>query len=206
MKKNIVTNIMAVAVLVGTLAACSKTAKETPQAAETPAIEAAPVADSTTTTVSAPQFSVDNAFRQQLAGVFNAYLGVKDALVTSDAAKVKAASPAVGQALKKVDMKLLSGAAHHDWMSYLPAMESSAKAIEATADIGAQRQAFHTLSDNLYKSIKAYGLSGTTAYYDYCPMAFNNAGASWLSNNAEIRNPYFGDEMLTCGSVKETLQ
>ena len=30
-------------------------------------------------------------------------------------------------------------------------------------------------------------------------MAFNNEGAYWLSDAEQIRNPYFGDKMLTCG-------
>jgi Cu(I)/Ag(I) efflux system membrane fusion protein len=37
-------------------------------------------------------------------------------------------------------------------------------------------------------------------------MAFNDKGAYWLSDKEAIRNPYFGDKMLTCGSVEETLR
>jgi hypothetical protein len=36
-------------------------------------------------------------------------------------------------------------------------------------------------------------------------MAFNDQGAYWISDREEIRNPYFGDKMLTCGVVKEEL-
>jgi hypothetical protein len=36
-------------------------------------------------------------------------------------------------------------------------------------------------------------------------MAFNNEGAYWLSAEKEVNNPYFGDKMLHCGSVKEEL-
>ena len=36
-------------------------------------------------------------------------------------------------------------------------------------------------------------------------MAFDNQGAYWLSNAKQIRNPYFGEKMLTCGEVKEKL-
>jgi hypothetical protein len=45
-----------------------------------------------------------------------------------------------------------------------------------------------------------------SVYVAYCPMANNNEGANWLSNDKEIKNPYFGDKMLRCGSVKETIQ
>ena len=153
-----------------------------------------------------PQFAVSESFQQQLGKVFTSYLSLKDASVASDAQKVESGASTTSQAVAGVDMKLLSGAAHNDWMSYLTPIQTSLKEIESTADIEVQRKAFSTLSENLYKSIKAFGLAGTEAFYDYCPMAFNNEGAYWLSDKAVIRNPYFGDAMLTCGSVKETLK
>lgn len=155
---------------------------------------------------SEPQFQVDASFQQQLAGVFTSYVSLKDAFVSSDAGKVKQEAAHMNEAVEKVDMKLLSGAAHNDWMNYLAPMQSSIKDIQASSDIEVQRKAFSTLSDNLYKSIKAFGLGGKEAFYEYCPMAFNNEGGYWLSDQKEIRNPYFGDKMLTCGEVKEKLK
>lgn len=157
------------------------------------------------TEASAPQFTVDAAFQQQLAGVFTSYIQLKESFVATDASKVKTEAGNVAQSLAKADMKLLTGAAHNDWMVYVGAMEAALKEMQATEDIEAQRASFKNLSDNLYKSIKAYGLGGTTAYYEFCPMAFNDTGAYWLSDNSSIRNPYFGDKMLTCGKVEETL-
>jgi Cu(I)/Ag(I) efflux system membrane fusion protein len=40
----------------------------------------------------------------------------------------------------------------------------------------------------------------------YCPMAFNNKGAAWLQPDKEIRNPYFGAQMLSCGEVRRQLK
>ena len=154
----------------------------------------------------ASQFVVNENFQQQLGNVFTSYVSLKDAFVASDAQKVKSEASTTSQAVASVDMKLISGAAHNDWMTYLTPIQTSLKEIESTADIEVQRKAFSTLSENLYKSIKAFGLGGTEAFYDYCPMAFNNEGAYWLSDKEAIRNPYFGDAMLTCGSVKETLK
>ncbi|HMG89346.1 MAG TPA: DUF3347 domain-containing protein [Chryseolinea sp.] len=153
-----------------------------------------------------PQFSVDAAFQQQLAGVFKAYVSLKDAFVASDAAKVKAEAETTQKALAAADMKLLTGAAHNDWMAHLGSMESALKEIISASDIEAQRKSFSALSDSFYKSIKAFGLGGSTVYYEFCPMAFNNEGAYWISDAEQIRNPYFGDQMLTCGSVKEKLK
>ncbi|MDH4090220.1 MAG: DUF3347 domain-containing protein [Cyclobacteriaceae bacterium] len=154
---------------------------------------------------SKPAFAADAEFQEQLASVFTAYVALKDALVSSNVNKVSAEAVATKQSLAKTDMKLLSGAAHNDWMNYLGAMETSLKEMENSADIESQRIAFSILSDNLYKSIKAYGLGGATAYYEFCPMALNNKGGFWLSREEEIRNPYFGEKMMTCGEVRETL-
>jgi hypothetical protein len=153
-----------------------------------------------------PQFKVDANFQKQLAGLFTAYVSLKNAFVSSDATKVKAEATSTQTALGKVDMKLLTGAAHNDWMNYQGGLASSLQAIQASDDIEVQRQAFSDLTGNLYKSIKAYGLGGQNAYYDFCPMAFDNQGAFWLSSEDKILNPYFGDKMLTCGVVKEKLK
>lgn len=42
-------------------------------------------------------------------------------------------------------------------------------------------------------------------YVQFCPMANNDDGARWLSTEKEIRNPYYGDMMLTCGEVEKEL-
>lgn len=47
-------------------------------------------------------------------------------------------------------------------------------------------------------------VAGGAVYKQYCPMAFNNDGASWLSAESVIRNPYFGSKMLNCGKITET--
>ncbi|CAN5155486.1 hypothetical protein BH23VER1_BH23VER1_22650 [soil metagenome] len=36
-------------------------------------------------------------------------------------------------------------------------------------------------------------------------MAFGNQGADWLSAAPAVLNPYFGESMLTCGTVTGTL-
>lgn len=162
--------------------------------------------DEVTDAVAKPQHEVDLSFQQQLGNVFTAYVELKDAFILSDADKVKAQAATTATSLQQVDMKLLTGAAHHDWMMYFSPIQASLNEIQSSSDIAAQRVAFSTLSDNVYKSIKAFGLGGKEAYYEFCPMAFDNRGAYWLSDQSKVLNPYFGDEMLTCGKVIEKLK
>ena len=56
----------------------------------------------------------------------------------------------------------------------------------------------------LIDTLTAFGVD-QPFYVQHCPMAFDNAGANWLSEESAIRNPYFGDAMLTCGSTIDTL-
>lgn len=161
---------------------------------------------STASEASEPQFQVEAVFQNQLADVFTSYISLKEALISSNGKEVKAEVPNVQKALGKVDMKLVSGAAHNDWMNYMGRIESSLTEIQVNKDIEAQRKSFRTLSENLHKTIKAYGLGGKDVFYQFCPMAFNNEGAHWLSDQEKIRNPYYGDKMLTCGAVKEKLK
>ncbi|HEY3401771.1 MAG TPA: DUF3347 domain-containing protein [Ohtaekwangia sp.] len=198
--KTKITFTLALLLTAGQITSCSVKKEDHHDHAATENIEA--VSDS----VSGPQFLVDINFQKQLADVFASYVTLKDAFVSSDPVKVKSLAGNVAQSLQKTDMKLLSGAAHNDWMNYQNTMQSSLQEIQSGADLAAQRKSFSTLSDNLYKSIKAFGLGGTEAFYEFCPMAFNNEGAYWLSDQSQIRNPYFGDEMLTCGSVVENLK
>lgn len=154
---------------------------------------------------SGPQFEVDQRFQQQLSAVFTAYVDLQKALVASNPESVQQEAAETATALNNVDISLVSGLAQNDWKSYQQDMASSLQSIGASDDLEAQRESFRTLSDALYKSAKAFGLDGKEAYHTYCPMAFNNEGASWLSDQKEVRNPYFGDKMLKCGVVKEKL-
>lgn len=202
MKTNKVTVSLALIVM---LAACSGNKNES--AADTAHHhDTAHAVAATPAKANKPQFNVDTAFQQQLAAVFSAYVQLKEAFVSSDATQVGAEATKTTTALGAVDIGLLSGAAHNDWMAYLAPMQSSLESIQASSDIEAQRKAFSTLSDNLYKSVKAFGLGGAQAYYVFCPMAFDNEGGYWLSDQQQIRNPYFGSSMLTCGQVEETLR
>ena len=51
-----------------------------------------------------------------------------------------------------------------------------------------------------------FGLGGGGAIYEMnCPMAFDWRGANWLQNHKAVRNPYFGSQMLECGSLVRVL-
>lgn len=128
----------------------------------------------------------------KLGTVYEHYLHVKDALIASKASEAKTGAGELKKALKDVN-------------GSTAALEAASK-ISASSDLKEQRKIFSTLSDEMAQLVKGGKLSAGSLYLEYCPMANNNEGAYWLSNEKEIKNPYFGDMMLKCGSVKETIQ
>src|SRR5687767_8673838 len=80
------------------------------------------------------------------------------------------------------------------------ALVSTAKALEAAKDIEGARTAFGELSAALVTyAEKTKSELGADVRVAYCPMA----NKSWLQKDKEIKNPYYGASMLTCGSFKQ---
>ena len=71
-------------------------------------------------------------------------------------------------------------------------------------DIEEKRLAFINLSNEMINIVKVFGAQDTV-YIVHCPMADDNKGADWISFENEVLNPYFGDKMLRCGKVKQTI-
>lgn len=126
-----------------------------------------------------------------LDAVYQQYQRLTTALVVEDLNTAKTAALAIETGAREI-----KGAA---------SVAKAAAKISSSADLKAQRLAFASLNADLIKLLKVTGLDSGKLYVAHCPMALDNQGASWVSQSKEIRNPYFGDSMLTCGSVIETL-
>lgn len=78
------------------------------------------------------------------------------------------------------------------------------KLVEAK-DIETQRSIFSEVTADV-ETLLSGNISSGALYKQFCPMAFNNTGAFWLSESDEIANPYFGDKMYRCGVVKAKIE
>ena len=149
--------------------------------------------------------TVSSEFRSQFSDAVNIYFEVKDALIAGDAVMANEKTQAFKAALVNVDAASLTGEKAAAWKENLAGFQSALDEMAASDDVEQQRAAFLKLSNAVIGSAKDFGPLNATVYVQHCPMAFNNAGGDWLSNSDEILNPYFGDAMLHCGSVTETI-
>lgn len=118
------------------------------------------------------------------------YLRIKDALVSSDPAEAQAAA-------KHLDSL---------WTTNSPGDQllSSVRQIASTSDLAAQREAFYSLTQAYLVSLESKP-GEDSLYLQFCPMAFDFEGATWISREKVVMNPYFGDEMLNCGVVRKPI-
>lgn len=152
----------------------------------------------------AKTLEVSQSFREQLTILAEAYFELKNALVDDDAQGARDAGKQVRAALDKVDMSLVEGDAHDHWMALKDESEKALQGIQESESLQAVRRQFMSLSESILEVTESFGLEKDTVYRQYCPMAFGDEGAYWLSEKEEIFNPYFGESMLRCGEVRET--
>ena len=141
----------------------------------------------------------------QIKLLFDRYFELKDALVKTDGSLASKKAKSLLEAINNVDMTQLNPEIHAVWMDVLSDMKKDCSEMAGTENIEKIRQLFIRLSKNVYSLIKV-AKNDEKVYYQFCPMANNGKGANWLSKENAIKNPYFGNQMLTCGSTKETIE
>lgn len=153
-------------------------------------------------------FNTNITFAQantSINNVINNYMQLKDALIKSDGTLASAAASTLLKAIKDVDMNTLNATTHTQWMQVVNDLKEDAEHINETKELSHQRDHFMSLSKNLYSVLKI-SKNDTPVYYQFCPMANKGKGANWLSFDNKVKNPYYGNQMLTCGKVVDTIQ
>jgi hypothetical protein len=141
----------------------------------------------------------------QLKPVLDNYLDLKNALVKSDFKEANAMAENLFDALSKIEMNKLEFKQHEIWMKVRKDLMDRTEKIIRLKNIGEQRKAFVQLSEQMYDLIKVADFD-FPVYYQNCQMYNNNKGAKWLSLENTIKNPYYGSQMLTCGTTIETIK
>ncbi len=153
------------------------------------------------------EVEVSKTMAARMDSLLQAYYRLKDALVESDSV---AAMKAAGIMLNKANMiplqEVKDSAGREQVKMEITGLRSLLSELQQSNSLAKMRSNFELISGTTYRMIKGVGLRNITVYRTYCPMAFDDKGAFWLSNSSTIRNPYFGHEMINCGFVKETLQ
>ncbi|MCF8357941.1 MAG: efflux RND transporter periplasmic adaptor subunit [Prolixibacteraceae bacterium] len=150
--------------------------------------------------------SIDKQAKEALQPLYTSYLQWKDALTNDSFAEAQKNATDMKSALDKINMGLFKGDAHNVWMDYQGKLSNNLEHVQHFSDIEQLRKAFQSVSVPMIEMTNTFTPLDETIYVQHCPMADDNKGADWLSSEKEIRNPYFGSSMLTCGEVTNKIK
>ncbi len=140
-----------------------------------------------------------------LRRVLQGYLSLKDALVSSDLESAVRETVVLKSRVAKLSTDDFEPESQDDWRAYQQRLTQLLDDMDKASELSSFRSDFAQLSEVWIQWMRRTGPLETELYVQLCPMAEHNQGAQWLSSEPEIANPYFGDAMLRCGEVVETL-
>ncbi|MGO3261091.1 MAG: efflux RND transporter periplasmic adaptor subunit [Mesonia sp.] len=158
--------------------------------------------DKTTEKMLDMEINLSASFQKKFIEVLSPYLEMKDAFVASDAAQVSASAEATLSVLKSLKTSELEKMEQ----SHVTKAIEMLDAIAQSDNLENQREHFVILNENIIPLAMNVEKAEPVLYVQKCPMANNNKGAVWLSTEKNIRNPYYGEQMMTCGSVIDSVQ
>ena len=157
-----------------------------------------------------PVSVLSDVFNTSFEKTLSTYYTLRDALVAGDTSQANAAASSLITAVSNVKLDELKSIDTANIIiptakTYTDGITNESKGLLGETDIEQKRKAFQMISSGLFDLVRTVRYDKQKVYMLHCPMAFNNAGADWLSNTTEIKNPYFGSKMLTCGSVVDSV-
>jgi hypothetical protein len=134
-------------------------------------------------------------------GVITSYLDLKNFLTQDAADSAGSAAERLRVAVNSLPTDSLTPVENTVWTKYKEKLGHAAEQIKNAGDIDGQRKSFEELSAAMYAILEKAKANSVALYYDYYPMA----KAYRISEKADISNPYLGQMMPTCGSIKDTI-
>jgi len=148
-------------------------------------------------------------FMTSFKSLLDSYYNLRDAFVAGNLAsvdKMNAIVKTAADSLRIDDIQGDTAGTIRETARYFNGtIGTTAGTLASKKDIESKRKEFDVLTDALWNLTRTVKFNGQKIYYQYCPMAFDNKGAYWLSEEKEIRNPYFGSKMLTCGETADSV-
>ncbi len=133
--------------------------------------------------------------------ILSDYFSLKNALVADETKKAALAGTKLVASFKAFDAGSYSKEQQEELADIIEDATEHAEHI-AKSELGHQREHFKTLSKDVNDLVAITGTKNTL-YQQFCPMY--EGGSTWLSTSNEVKNPYYGSKMATCGKVQKEI-
>lgn len=145
-------------------------------------------------------------FNSQFKQFLHSYYDLKDAFIKEEMVAINATADSLAKQINQILIKeLKSDSTQKAAQILIESIKAELIGLKGETDIEEKRKAFQMIGEQLLVLIQTVQYDNEIIYSQFCPMAMNDNGATWLSNSAEIKNPYLPKTMLECGEVKDTL-
>ena len=155
-------------------------------------------------------------FNNSIDTLMTAYFNLKTAFVEADSTLAKTVAQKlllVADSIKLDELKKDTAGISESAAMQLNDIKANTESLLKQPNLTEMRQDFRMVSESIYPLLKTVHYSGQTLYWQNCPMAFGEGKeANWISNTAEIINPYMGKKnpeykatMLHCGETKDSI-
>ncbi len=151
------------------------------------------------------QYKPNREFGYQIVTFFGSYLSLEEALVKSDTVAANNAAREMKFLLDLIPEPASGDKAAEAWANHKEGYRKNLTEFLHVQDLEEKRSYFSHITEFLYCTFKSFDMEAGDIHVAYCPMAFDNKGAYWLTDDHKIRNPYFGDKMLKCGEITEII-
>ncbi|MDQ8185498.1 efflux RND transporter periplasmic adaptor subunit [Pelagicoccus sp. SDUM812002] len=139
--------------------------------------------------VNAEPADIDTLAAESVAAALPSYLELQTALAADDLRAAKVAVDGL----------------HHSLGHGSPIDSTLHALVESQTLDEIRRPHFETLSRAFLEAVSENpDIFSQELYRMHCPMVYPDRGADWLQSSGDLRNPYFGASMLTCGEVIES--
>jgi Protein of unknown function (DUF3347) len=129
------------------------------------------------------------------------YMALKDALVATSKDEAAKGGKQLEASLRSFDVSGYTAEQQKELKDIIDDAKEHAEHI-SRSEMDHQREHFKTLSKDIIDLVAITGTE-TTLYQQFCPMY--DKGSAWLSKEKEIKNPYYGSKMLSCGKVQKEI-
>ena len=146
---------------------------------------------------------VTDGFSKDMSAFYRQYVNLEDAFVKGDVEKADSYADTMKVQVLAIDTTGLNEKSLEAWQNHSDTYTQVLIEMKHVKGLEEKRGYFAHLSEVMYCTFKSFELKNMVANAAFCPMAFDDKGAYWLTSGKEIRNPYFGSKMLKCGKIKE---
>lgn len=153
-----------------------------------------------------PEITLSKTDRDALQAVILGYLDLQELLASDSMQDSITRAKRWREQIESVQFQSNDNDLNQAWRVYSRLFLADLGPLIAAEDLSSAREQFSLLTQTMDRFLQQFGnISEQPIRLAYCPMAHDNRGDHWYQRARVVDNVYFGEQMRTCGEIRQTL-